>query len=160
MSNVEITECNDFLSSILSKSSVSEAQFALSDYDYLALPSPYSEDECYYAQETIDFVKFCRETTDEFTIGILAEKDIEIRSLYSFDIFMPIIWVATTLLLPTAINVVSNYIYDKMKGREHEEANVEISFMVERDNERKMLRYKGPANEFEKEFRTIDINEL
>lgn len=160
MSNVKITECNDLLSSILSKSSVSETQLALSDYDCLALPSPYSEDECYYAQETIDFVKFCRETADEFTVGVLAEKDIEIRSLHSFDIFMPIIWVATALLLPTAINIVSNYLYDKMKGREHEKANVEISFIVERDNERKMLHYKGPANEFEKEFRTIDMNEL
>ena len=96
----------------------------------------------------------------QFSIDILDNEDIKIRSLHSFDIFMPILWVTAEVLLPIAINLVSNFIYDKMKGREHEEANVELSFIVERNNEKKMLHYKGPASEFEKEFKAIDLSEL
>lgn len=124
------------------------------------LPSPYNENEYYYAQETIDFIKFCKESDSQFSIDILDNEDIKIRSLHSFDIFMPILWVTAEVLLPIAINLVSNFIYDKMKGREHEEANVELSFIVERNNEKKMLHYKGPASEFEKEFKAIDLSEL
>lgn len=160
MSKVEIAECNDYICSVLSESPIDGAQEAFGKNNCLALPSPYNETEYYYAQETIDFIKYCRESTTDISIETLPGKGVEVRSLHSFDIFMPIIWVATTLLLPTVIGVVSNYIYDKMKGREHEDANVELSFIVERDNERKMLHYKGPTNEFNKEFKKIDLTKL
>lgn len=160
MNHLEIIQCDDFTSGISAISSMGGIQEALGEYDCLVLPSPYKGEEYFYAQETIDFIKFCRESTSDFSIGILSDKGIEIRSLHSFDIFMPIIWIATELLFPLAVNLVSDYIYDKMRGREHEEANVELSFVVERDNERKMLNYKGPASEFKKEFEKINLSKL
>jgi len=157
---IEIAACNDLVDGILANSSISKSHKAFGNYDCIVLPSPYNENEYYYAQETIDFIKFCKESDSQFSIDILDNEDIKIRSLHSFDIFMPILWVTAEVLLPIAINLVSNFIYDKMKGREHEEANVELSFIVERNNEKKMLHYKGPASEFEKEFKAIDLSEL
>ena len=160
MNNVEIATCNDLYDEILANSSINDAQNTFDGYDCIVMPSPYRENEYYYAQETIDFIKFCREADNQFTIGTLDDGYIKSRSLHSFDIFMPILWIATEVLLPIAIGIVSNYIYDKMKGREHEEANVELSFIVERNGEKKMLHYKGPASEFEKEFKAINLNDL
>lgn len=160
MDNIEIAACNDLVDGILARSSISKSHETLNDYDCIVLPSPYKEDKSYYAQETIDFIKFCRESDNQFTIGILDNGNIETRSLHSFDIFMPILWVTTEMLLPIVVGVVSNYIFEKMKGREHEEANVELSFIVNRNDEKKMLHYKGPADEFKKAFDKIDLNEL
>lgn len=160
MEKIEIAACNDLVDGILANSSISKSHKAFGNCDCIVLPSPYNENEYYYAQETIDFIKFCKESDSQFSIDILDNEDIKIRSLHSFDIFMPILWVTAEVLLPIAINLVSNFIYDKMKGREHEEANVELSFIVERNNEKKMLHYKGPASEFEKEFKAIDLSEL
>ncbi len=160
MNKVEITECDDLMSRVLASSSIDEAGKVFGGNDCIALPLPYNAQECYYAQETIDFIKYCRESDDVFSIDTLASGDFKSRSLHSFDIFMPILWIASEVLLPIAINLVSDYIHDKMKGREHEEANVELSFIVERSNERKMLHYKGPANAFREEFEKVDLNEL
>lgn len=160
MDNIEIATCNDLVNGILASSSISKSRETLDNYDCIVLPSPYKENEYYYAQETIDFIKFCRESDDQFTIGTLNDGNVEIRSLHSFDIFMPILWITTEMLLPIASGIVSNYIFDKMKGREHEEANVELSFIVNHNDEKKMLHYKGPANEFKEAFDTIDLSKL
>lgn len=160
MNNIEVATCNDLFDDILANSSINVTQKAFDGYDCIVMPSPYREHEYYYAQETIDFIKFCREKDHQLTIDTLDDEGIEIRSLHSFDIFLPIIWIAREVLLPIAISLVGSYIYDKMKGREHEEANVELSFIVERNGEKKMLHYKGSANEFEKEFKAIDLSDL
>ncbi len=160
MNKVEVTKCNDLMSRVLAGSSIDEAGEVFGKNDCIALPSPYNAQECYYAQETIDFIKYCRESDDDFSIDTLADGDIESRTLHSFDIFMPILWITSELLLPVAINLVSDFIHDKMKGREHEDANVELSFIVERNNERKMLHYKGPADAFREEFEKVNLNEL
>lgn len=126
----------------------------------VVLPSLYRKDEYYYAQETVDFVKFVRESNEDINISILSDGDIEVRSLHSFDIFMPVIWIAANVLLPIVINVVSNYISDKMRGRESEEATVDVAFVVNRNGENKVLTYHGPAREFMKTFKNIDLNKL
>ena len=45
--------------------------------DCVVLPSLYREDEYYYAQETVDFVKFVRESNNDITISILSDGDVE-----------------------------------------------------------------------------------
>ena len=93
--------------------------------DFLVVPSKYQDKEYYFAQETIDFIKYCRLNDAEHTYDVLADGDISVRSLHSFDIWMPVIWVASNILLPFAINMVCNYIAEKRKGREKEETQVD-----------------------------------
>lgn len=62
--------------------------------DFLVVPSKYQDKEYYFAQETIDFIKYCRLNDAEHTYDVLADGDISVRSLHSFDIWMPVIWVA------------------------------------------------------------------
>ena len=67
--------------------------------DIVAVPQHHSDGEYYFAQETIDFLKFCRLNDSEHNYDVLADDDIKIRSLHSFDIWMPVIWVAQSILL-------------------------------------------------------------
>ncbi|MBQ5995539.1 MAG: hypothetical protein IJL63_06765 [Clostridia bacterium] len=129
--------------------------------DILILPTKYENDEYYFAQESIDFIKFCRQYNDSNSIDILSDNDIKMRSLHSFDLWMPVIWVASNVVLPIVVGLVTNYIYDKLKGRENEDAQIDITFMVNRDGEEdKIIHYKGDAKTFEKTFNKIDINKM
>ena len=127
--------------------------------DFMVLPTKYDDNHFYFAQESINFIKFCRNSSDK-RIDILSDGDIQVRSLHSFDIWLPVIWVATSVLLPLAINLVSNYIYDKLKGREEEASQVDVTFIVKREEEGKCLHYKGDAKTFKDKFDKIDLNNL
>lgn len=137
-----------------------DVQSKFENVDFLAVPHKYEGHEYYFAQETIDFIKFCRSQLSEYSFDVLAKDDIQIRSLHSFDIWMPVIWVASSVLLPFAINMVSSYIYDKKKGREKENVNVDVTFLVKRDNEEKYIHYSGDAKTFKESFEKIDLNKM
>ena len=136
------------------------AQRKLETVNFLAVPAKHVDGEFYYAQETIDFIKFCRQNNPDHSFDVLADGNVKLRSLHSFDIWLPIIWVATEVLLPIAINVVSNFISDKLKGREKEEANVDVTMIVKRKNEEKTIHYHGDAKTFKESFEKIDLNKM
>lgn len=137
-----------------------QTQSKLLNTDIIAVPSLYADNEYYFAQETIDFIKFCRATDLKNSIDILADGDIKVRSLHSFDIWLPVIFVASNVFLPLIINLVSNYIWEKIKGREHEEAKVNVTFIVKHGDEQKELHYHGDAKIFKEAFDKIDINNM
>lgn len=131
----------------------------LEEYDIIAIPASYNQDYL-FAQETVDFIKYCREKDSEHKYDILSDGDIMVRSLHSFDIWMPIILITQSILLPLAINMVSNYIWDKIKGREKDDADVDMTFIVKKGNREKALHYKGSAKEFKESFEMIDLNKM
>ena len=126
--------------------------------EILILPMKYSADEYYFAQETVSFVKFCRDTSDAPPVDILVDGDIIVRSLHSFDIWLPVIYIASNILLPVVVNLVSNFIYDKMKGREHEDANVNAEIVIKNGKKEKFIHFKGDAKSFKEMMDKIDLN--
>ena len=135
----------------------------LDDSEVLVLPSPspYEDSKYYFAQEAINFAKYCKSENLELKTDILADEDkIEVRSLHSHDIWMPIILVASNVILQIAVNVVSNYISERMKGREKEDCTVKVSFIVNDGEKTKQLNYEGDAKTFKESFEKIDINKL
>lgn len=159
--NIKILNSGTDFNTYFAVNSISEeVQNKLSTTDFLIVPSDYKENEYYFAQESISFIKFCRQNNTENSIDLLADSNIQIRSLHSFDIWMPVIWIATNALLPIAINLVSEYINDKLKGREKEEANVDVTFIVKRENEEKTIHYSGDAKTFKESFEKIDLNKM
>lgn len=159
--NINISSVTTDFDAYFNTNSISEdAQKKFETTDFLVVPSEYKENEYYFAQESVSFVKFCRQNHPENSIDLLADSDIQIRSLHSFDIWMPIIWVAGNILLPIAINLVSDYIKEKLKGREKEDAKVDVTFIVKRDGEEKSLHYSGDAKTFKDAFEKIDLNKM
>ena len=53
-----------------------------------------------------------------------------------------------------------NEISDKLKGREKEEANVDVTMIVKRKNEEKTIHYHGDAKTFKESFEKIDLNKM
>lgn len=159
--NINILNSGTDFSTYFAVNSISEeVQNKFLTTDFLVVPSKYKENEYYFAQESISFIKFCRQNNTENSIDLLADSNIQIRSLHSFDIWMPVIWVAKNILLPIAVNLVYDYIKDKLKGREKEEANVDVTFIVKRENEEKTIHYSGNAKTFKESFEKIDLNKM
>lgn len=159
--NLNISNTNtSFEDYFLTNNISDEVQQKLSAVNFVAVPARYSENEYYFAQETFDFLKFCRQNSSEYNFDILADDNAKIRSLHSFDIWMPIIYVAEMILLPIAINLVSEYINDKLKGRENEDAQVDMTFIVKRNDEEKTIHYSGDAKTFKETFEKIDTNNM
>lgn len=130
--------------------------------DILVLPKKFSDKEYYYAQETIDFVKFCREQDDKHQIDILDNEDVMVRSLHSADIWLPVIWISQNILLPIVIGLISSYIYDKIKGRGKEPTTVDVTIQIndKKKGINKSIHYSGDAKTFKEVFDKIDINKL
>ena len=150
----------DFIKYFETETISDNTQKKLKTIDFLAVPAQHSDNEFYFAQETIDFIKFCRQNDANHTYDVLADGDIKVRSLHSFDIWLPIIWIATEILLPIAIDVVGDFIKSKLKGREKEDANVDVTMIVKRKDEEKTIHYSGDAKTFKETFEKIDLNKM
>jgi len=137
-----------------------ETQKKLTTVDILAIPRKYQDNEFYFAQETINFLKYCKQNNPQYKIDILADADIRIRSLHSFDLWLPAIFIASNIILPIAVNLVSDYIGEKMKGREKEDVKVDVTFIIKRENEEKSLHFSGDAKAFKETFDKIDLNKM
>ena len=160
-SNITIKDINIYFSKYFTSKGIScDTQSKLNNTDILAVPTAYGDHEFYFAQETIDFLKYCRGKSPEHSFGVLAEDDIQIRSLHSFDIWMPVIWVASSILLPFAINMVSSYIWEKLKGRENEPSKVDVMFILKSGDTEKSIHYSGDAKTFKETFEKIDLNNM
>lgn len=131
------------------------------EQDILILPESQDESGSVFAQESISFYKFVKSSDPNIKMDFYSDKEsIQERALHSFDIYMPIIFVAANILLPFVVGLVTNYVYDKMKGREHEECTINVKFIVQTGETKKELTYDGPAKEFKEAFNKIDISKL
>lgn len=127
---------------------------------FVLLPSKYASNEYYYAQETIDFIKFCKSNNPDLKMDVLDNNDITTRSLHSFSIWLPVIWVATEILLPLAVSLAASYVYDKLKGRENESPDIDVTFEVRDGKKSKKIHYNGSFSGFKEKFENIDITKL
>lgn len=159
--NLEIKDVNIPFEQYFELDGVSlETQKKLKTVDILAIPQKYNENEFYFAQETINFLKYCRKNNPQYDIDILADADIQIRSLHSFDLWLPAIFITSNIILPIAVNLVSDYIQEKIKGREKEDVKVDFTLIVKQENEEKSLHYIGDAKAFKEIFEKIDLNKM
>ena len=132
----------------------------MNNNDMIVLPYKYGDGEYYYAQETINFLKYSRQTNQKLTIDILPDGDIKVRSLHSSDIWMPFLWIGSSIVLPLLVNLVSNYIWDKIRGREQENSNIHVTIMVQQGQNSKELQYNGDVKNFIETFEKIDFTQL
>ncbi len=159
--SIEIKERNYQFDNYFEKDVISEdTRRKVTNTDILAIPGLYKDGEYYFAQETIEFIKFCRKQNTENSFDVLADGDIKVRSLHSFDIWLPIIYIASSIFMPVTLNLVSSYIWEKIKGREHEEPHVNVTILVKDGDKQKEFHYDGDAESFIEGFEKIDINKI
>jgi hypothetical protein len=116
-----------------------------------------------FQPDTINFYKYVKQKSNDYRVEIFENKeDVRILSLHSFDIWLPTMWIANIILLPIAINLVSSYVYDKLKGRNKDEATVQLRIVIEDKSKGKSasIFYKGPGKELKENFEKIDASKL
>jgi len=61
---------------------------------------------------------------------------------------MPTLWIATNILLPIVIGLISNYAWDKIRNHGDKDAKVNVTIIYNKDNKIKSIHYSGPATKF------------
>lgn len=114
-----------------------------------------------------DIVSFYKYTVANNESGIKIELfenkgEEKILALHSFDIWIPTVAILNVILLPIVLNLVSSYVYDRMKGRPKDEPTVHFRLIVENQEtgKSKQLFYKGPMEGFKEGFEKIDVNKI
>lgn len=127
-----------------------KSQSVLAENQIILLPHLYRENYC-FAQETYNFIKYSKSIKSNQKIDLFQFENQQIGTLElrSFDIWLPIIQIGSEVLLPIVLGIASNFIYSKLKGREHEEAKVDLTIIVMGNDSFKYVKYNGPAKDFE-----------
>ena len=132
----------------------------LEENDIVVVPTLCESSYC-FEEQTIDFLKHCREKDSEHKYDILFDgEDIPILCKRSFDIWLPILYVASNILLPIVVDVVKEYIRECIKGREKERNNVSVTFVAKIGEQEKSIHYDGPVEQFKESFKKIDLNKM
>lgn len=107
-------------------------------------------DYCFseYAQEVLQYSK--DNPSGDLKLDIAAtDENFKVIELHSILLQIGI-FIATSLVIPMAVGLVTNYTYDKIKKlhRAEEDVNVRVTFIsVLPDGTSRVLSYDGPANQ-------------
>jgi hypothetical protein len=161
LKGLNVSEINDFSLDNYNNKVSEQKKLKCQNAGIVVMPYKHGDGEYYFAQETVNFIKFTNQQSNEVDLEILSDpNDIKVRALHSFDIWMPIIYIASSILLPVAINVVSDYISDLIRGRETDENRVKMTLIVKDGDKTKELNYDGDIRTFKEAFEKIDITKL
>jgi hypothetical protein len=101
----------------------------------------------------------CKNHTD---INIEYDPSAKKISLHNNEFWLPLVYLASDTSAQIYIGLVTNFIYDKLKGvlsRERNKAKVNFSFEYKDGDKHKAFNYSGSVEGLEK-FNTIDINKF
>lgn len=156
MTHSAVGESGYSLNEYFEKNNISEECKAKAETSSIII-MPYKYDGgFYFADESVTFYKYCKSKKED--VEILADEDIKVRSLNSFDIWMPLIFVCAEKLFENAIDIVADYIVQKRRGREEEPCDIDVTYRVKHGDDFKEIHYKGNADTFVEHFEKIDLN--
>lgn len=110
-----------------------------------------------FSENTLElFDYFVRESKkDNINIEICAsDETFEMIELHSEIINIALIF-CSSAVLPLVINILSNFIYDKLKNKNRVDVDANIELIVEKNGKSKKIQYKGKAVDFNAAFETI-----
>ncbi|MCT4477730.1 hypothetical protein N0U24_11255 [Peribacillus frigoritolerans] len=112
-----------------------------------------------FPEETMKFYKFLKEYDNEQLVGDICISDEEYAEL---ELHADLITIASIIVmsgvLPVAVNVISNYLSEKLKSRKTE-LKVRVDITVVDGAKSKSISYEGDADKFEETMKAAnDIN--
>ena len=113
--------------------------------------------ECLFSEDSIEFYKYAREQNKKIQF---IESNPDIIALHDASIWLPVLYLAETFLLPVVTNLISNFIYDKIGKKDKTKQNINLKIKVKNKGKIKELNYNGSVESFEKTFKDIDVNKL
>lgn len=112
-----------------------------------------------FGEYTSEILQYLKENSKGDVLVDVAATDENYREieLHSFRLQIGI-FITTSILLPVVINLVSNYVYDKIKRLHRKEGEVAVHveyISVLPDGSSKLLNYEGPADKLGEITRNI-----
>ena len=108
-----------------------------------------------------DFAKWVRRNAPEIKVKVnKADKHLMLRS---GDYWLPLVFLASDVTIPVYLNIVANYLYDKMKGSLKGEKNrVHLSAIYESKKEgvSKRFNFEGDSDSLQKTITKFNLNEF
>ncbi len=108
-----------------------------------------------------DFAKWIRVNQPECKVELPKVESLLV--LRNSDCWLPLVYLATDVALPVYLNIVSTYIYDKMKGAlVGETVRIHLSAMYE-DKKAGIVKkfvFTGDREALESAIRKFDVNEF
>lgn len=111
--------------------------------------------------ETYDFAKWLKKSRKDVAIDVVESEGI--KSLRSGDLWFPIVVLASDMSVQVFLGLVSNYIYDRIKGAlKHDRTDVHVQIYYKENPEGvlKKFTYNGSVEGFEKVAKRFDINKF
>jgi len=112
-------------------------------------------------RQTYDFAKWLKKSRKDITIDVAESEGI--KSLRSGDLWIPIVILASDMSVQVFLGLVSNYIYDRIKGAlKHDRTDVHIQVYY-KENAEGVIRkftYNGSVEGFEKVAKKFNINKF
>jgi|694.fasta_scaffold129019_5 hypothetical protein len=107
-----------------------------------------------------DFAKWLRASHPEIQVGIQEADRLILRSS---DFWFPLVFVASNVGLPMYLNLVSNYLYDRLKGSlRNDKPRIHLSaeYQESASGLIKRFNFEGDVDTFQKVVKKIDLNEF
>ena len=117
-----------------------------------------------FMSETFDFVKWVKQkSTNDFSISVATTKDKRVAEMKSDNILLPLVYLFSNVSIPIYLNMVANYLYDKLKGKlgtDKTTVNLEVRSEDKKKGKVKRFSYHGSYEGFQKIVKKMDINEF
>jgi len=129
---------------------------------FVVVTEPYGElDGLTLPSDAGDFSKWVRQNTPSVNVETHKADRYIVRR--SGDYWLPLVFLASDIALPIYLNLVANYIYDKMKGAlKGEAARVHLSAVYEDRNAGvvKRFNFEGDLDSLQKVIKRFDLNQF
>lgn len=117
-----------------------------------------------FSPETFNFVKWVKQhEANADCVNLVALAETKTADLRSHDFWFPLAFLFSDVTLQLYLNMVANYLYDRLKGAIHgENPTIDLQVLVQESKKGKIkkLTYHGSCDGLQRISEKIDINKL
>ncbi|MGE5343309.1 MAG: hypothetical protein ACM3SY_17715 [Candidatus Omnitrophota bacterium] len=116
-----------------------------------------------FMSETFNFFKWIKQNSIKESVSILEGKEKKIAELRSDKIWFPLVYLFSDITLPIYLNLVANYLYERLKGAlvtDKHEVRVEAFIEDKRDKKTKRFLYEGSYRGLKEITKRVDLDKL
>jgi hypothetical protein len=123
------------------------------------VPEPYGDTPLGLKADGVDFAKWIKQIHPEFPISLPTSSPK--IALYSADVWLPLIYLASDTSMSVFLNMVSSYLYDKAKGKlrsDRPKVHMSIMYQNKKDGTVKKFEFSGDSESLSKAVKRFDLN--
>ncbi len=117
-----------------------------------------------FMSTTFDFVKWIKHNTDmKENISVLDGKEKRIAALHSAQIWFPLVYLFSDVSLPIYLNLVANYLYDKLRGAlttDKYEVRLEALIEDKKNKITKKFLFEGSYQALKEISKKVDLDKM